>query len=91
MPVAVVFAPGTVPGDLPRPLPFRDVQEMEISVNGERRPPAVPTPALLWLSPPFQLPLSHPSLLGGIVLTRSGPQQLLSLHPKPTFSCMILS
>lgn len=35
MPVAVVFAPGSVPGDLPRPLPFRDVEEMEISVNGE--------------------------------------------------------
>ncbi|XP_049658726.1 GPI transamidase component PIG-S isoform X2 [Accipiter gentilis] len=33
VPVAVVFAPGSVPGDLPRPLPFRDVQEMEISVN----------------------------------------------------------
>ncbi|KFQ14708.1 GPI transamidase component PIG-S, partial [Leptosomus discolor] len=33
VPVAVVFAPGAVPGDLPRPLPFRDVQEMEISIN----------------------------------------------------------
>ncbi|XP_059721753.1 GPI transamidase component PIG-S isoform X2 [Haemorhous mexicanus] len=33
VPMAVVFAPGSVPGDLPRPLPFRDVQEMEISVN----------------------------------------------------------
>ncbi|KFQ81338.1 GPI transamidase component PIG-S, partial [Phaethon lepturus] len=29
----VVFAPGSVPGDLPRPLPFSDVQEREISVN----------------------------------------------------------
>lgn len=36
VPVAVVFAPGSVPGDLPRPLPFRDVQEMETSVNRER-------------------------------------------------------
>uniref|UniRef100_A0A663F0C8 Phosphatidylinositol glycan anchor biosynthesis class S n=1 Tax=Aquila chrysaetos chrysaetos TaxID=223781 RepID=A0A663F0C8_AQUCH len=43
VPVAVVFAPGSVPGDLPRPLPFRDVQEMEISVNRERH---------LWLSLP---------------------------------------
>ncbi|XP_027745734.1 GPI transamidase component PIG-S [Empidonax traillii] len=33
VPVAVVFSPGSVPGDLPSPLPFRDVQEMEISVN----------------------------------------------------------
>ncbi|NXP06668.1 PIGS transamidase, partial [Thinocorus orbignyianus] len=33
LPVAVVFAPGSVPGDLPRPLPFRDVREMELSVN----------------------------------------------------------
>ncbi|NXB36209.1 PIGS transamidase, partial [Eulacestoma nigropectus] len=33
VPMAVVFGPGSVPGDLPRPLPFRDVQEMEISVN----------------------------------------------------------
>ncbi|XP_064022420.1 GPI transamidase component PIG-S isoform X2 [Pogoniulus pusillus] len=33
VPVAVVFAPGSVPGDLPRPLPFRDVKEMEIPVN----------------------------------------------------------
>ncbi|XP_063258698.1 GPI transamidase component PIG-S isoform X2 [Prinia subflava] len=33
VPMAVVFSPGSVPGDLPRPLPFRDVQEMEISVN----------------------------------------------------------
>ncbi|KFV69518.1 GPI transamidase component PIG-S, partial [Dryobates pubescens] len=33
VPVAVVFAPGSVPGDLPRSLPFRDVQEMEIPVN----------------------------------------------------------
>ncbi|XP_030318278.1 GPI transamidase component PIG-S [Calypte anna] len=33
VPLAVVFAPGSVPGDLPRPLPFRDVQEMEIAVN----------------------------------------------------------
>lgn len=33
VPVAVVFAPGSVPRDLPRPLPFRDVQEMEIPVN----------------------------------------------------------
>ncbi|XP_075024797.1 GPI-anchor transamidase component PIGS isoform X3 [Calonectris borealis] len=33
VPVAVVFAPGSVPGDLPRPLPFRDVREMENSVN----------------------------------------------------------
>lgn len=41
VPVAVVFAPGSVPGDLPRPLPFRDVQEMETSVNRERP---------LWLS-----------------------------------------
>ncbi|XP_009075478.1 PREDICTED: GPI transamidase component PIG-S, partial [Acanthisitta chloris] len=32
-PIAVVFGPGSVPVDLPRPLPFRDVQEMEISVN----------------------------------------------------------
>ncbi|XP_055653169.1 GPI transamidase component PIG-S isoform X1 [Falco peregrinus] len=36
VPVAVVFAPGSVPGDLPRPLPFRDVQEMEIPVNSVR-------------------------------------------------------
>lgn len=43
VPVAVVFAPGSVPGDLPRPLPFRDVQEMEISVNCKR---------YLWLSLP---------------------------------------
>ncbi|KFV08773.1 GPI transamidase component PIG-S, partial [Tauraco erythrolophus] len=33
VPIAVVFAPGSVPGDLPRSLPFRDVQETEISVN----------------------------------------------------------
>ncbi|XP_027582572.1 GPI transamidase component PIG-S [Pipra filicauda] len=33
VPVAVVFSPGSVPGDLPSPLPFRDVQEMKISVN----------------------------------------------------------
>ncbi|KFQ34302.1 GPI transamidase component PIG-S, partial [Mesitornis unicolor] len=33
VPVAVVFAPGSVPRDLPRPLPFRDVQEMEIPMN----------------------------------------------------------
>ncbi|NXI38338.1 PIGS transamidase, partial [Galbula dea] len=33
VPVAVIFAPGSVPGDLPRPLPFRDEQEMEMSVN----------------------------------------------------------
>ncbi|NXK08810.1 PIGS transamidase, partial [Herpetotheres cachinnans] len=33
VPVVVVFAPGSVPGDLPGSLPFRDVQEMEISVN----------------------------------------------------------
>ncbi|OWK59856.1 GPI transamidase component PIG-S [Lonchura striata] len=33
VPMAVVFGPGSVPGDLPRPLPFRDVQKMEISVN----------------------------------------------------------
>ncbi|NXY87819.1 PIGS transamidase, partial [Alcedo cyanopectus] len=33
VPVTVVFAPGSVPGDLPKALPFRDVQEMEISVN----------------------------------------------------------
>lgn len=38
VPMAVVFGPGSVPGDLPRPLPFRDVQEMEISVNRERPP-----------------------------------------------------
>ncbi|NXP55728.1 PIGS transamidase, partial [Heliornis fulica] len=33
VPVAVVFSPGSVPWDLPKPLPFRDVQEMELSVN----------------------------------------------------------
>ncbi|XP_064323859.1 GPI transamidase component PIG-S isoform X3 [Phalacrocorax carbo] len=33
VPVAVVFAPRSVPGDLPRPLPFTDVQEMDIAVN----------------------------------------------------------
>ncbi|KAM9525929.1 GPI transamidase component PIG-S [Guaruba guarouba] len=33
VPVAVVFAPGSLPRDLLRPLPFRDVQEMEIPVN----------------------------------------------------------
>ncbi|NWH67914.1 PIGS transamidase, partial [Geococcyx californianus] len=33
IPVTVIFTPESVPGDLPRPLPFRDVQEMEISVN----------------------------------------------------------
>nr|XP_021406568.1 GPI transamidase component PIG-S isoform X1 [Lonchura striata domestica] len=38
VPMAVVFGPGSVPGDLPRPLPFRDVQKMEISVNRERPP-----------------------------------------------------
>ncbi|NXX98608.1 PIGS transamidase, partial [Centropus bengalensis] len=29
----VVFMPGSVPGDLRKPLPFRDVQEMELSIN----------------------------------------------------------
>ncbi|XP_065550931.1 GPI transamidase component PIG-S isoform X1 [Lathamus discolor] len=33
VPVSVVFAPGSLPRDLLRPLPFRDVQEMEIPVN----------------------------------------------------------
>ncbi|NWI70429.1 PIGS transamidase, partial [Todus mexicanus] len=33
VPVAVVFARGSVPRDLPKALPFRDVQEMEISMN----------------------------------------------------------
>lgn len=46
VPMAVIFAPGSVPGDLPRPLPFRDVQEMEISVNRER-PPCLSLPRLL--------------------------------------------
>ncbi|KFP61112.1 GPI transamidase component PIG-S, partial [Cariama cristata] len=45
VPVAVVFAPRSVPEDLPRPLPFGDVQEMEISVNCERSPcPSLPCP-----------------------------------------------
>lgn len=54
VPMAVVFGPGSVPGDLPRPLPFRDVQEMEISVNRE--------------SPRF-LSLPRPLLMGGLVLS----------------------
>ncbi|NXP37645.1 PIGS transamidase, partial [Leiothrix lutea] len=54
VPMAVVFGPGSVPGDLPRPLPFRDVQEMEISVNRE--------------SPCF-LSLPRPLLMGGLVLS----------------------
>ncbi|XP_069730146.1 GPI transamidase component PIG-S [Phaenicophaeus curvirostris] len=33
VPVTIVFTPGSVPEDLPKPLPFRDVQEMEIPVN----------------------------------------------------------
>ncbi|XP_067165811.1 GPI transamidase component PIG-S isoform X1 [Apteryx mantelli] len=32
-PVAVVFAPGSLPGDLPRPLPFRETQEEETLLN----------------------------------------------------------
>lgn len=46
VPMAVIFAPGSVPGDLPRSLPFRDVQEMEISVNRER-PLCLSLPRLL--------------------------------------------
>lgn len=49
VPMAVVFGPGSVPGDLPRPLPFRDVQEMEISVNRER-PPCLSAPRLYLMS-----------------------------------------
>lgn len=73
MPVAVVFAPGSVPGDLPRPLPFRDVEEMEISVNGE-------SPRLLsWLSGVvLSLPGGVPSVPGRLVLSARGFP-----HPRP--------
>lgn len=83
VPIAVVFGPGSVPGDLPRPLPFRDVQEMEISVNRER-PPCLSLPRLL--------------LMGGLVLSRGvptcpwllPPAARSSRDPEPPFTSIIL-
>lgn len=77
VPMTVVFGPGSVPRDLPRPLPFRDVQEMEISVNGERLSLSVSAPSAPhgWHHPFLGVPICFTPRQPGAPATPSPTQQ----------------